>query len=449
MHDRREIYAELRKVMGYIVAFVALHGILHAQNTEGIQFTEAVTLEECIQYALQHNPALKNANLQETYVEAALKSKLAEWYPQVGLSYNLQHNFKLPSTDFNDNIIRIGSENTSGINLSATQTVFNRDILLASKSAEDTRMSAEQQTIALKIDITVAVSKAFYNVILIGLQEKVIDEDIKRNTQSVNDAYAQYQSGIVDKTDYMRATIALNNAQSQKVFISEKLKAARVYLNELMGYSGAEEIQLAFDAEAMKNALYVDTLQPVDYAQRIEIRLLETQKRLQQANLKYQKWSFLPEIHVFGSYNMNYLSDEFSELYTAVYPNSNIGIGLTYPIFQGGKRVHALKGMQLLLEQTDNEIAGYQQTVNTQYQAALSAYKSNMYHLSSLEKNMELAQEVYDIIQLQYRSGVKAFLDVITAETDLRTAQINYYNALYEVLSSKLDVEQALGTIKY
>lgn len=105
--------------------------------------------------------------------------------------------------------------------------------------------------------------------------------------------------------------------------------------------------------------------------------------------------------------------------------------------------------MQLLLEQTDNEIAGYQQTVNTQYQAALSAYKSNMYHLSSLEKNMELAQEVYDIIQLQYRSGVKAFLDVITAETDLRTAQINYYNALYEVLSSKLDVEQALGTIKY
>lgn len=146
---------------------------------------------------------------------------------------------------------------------------------------------------------------------------------------------------------------------------------------------------------------------------------------------------------------MNYLSDEFSELYTAVYPNSNIGIGLTYPIFQGGKKVHALKGMQLLLEQTDNEIAGYQQTVNTQYQAALSAYKSNMYHLSSLEKNMELAQEVYDIIQLQYRSGVKAFLDVITAETDLRTAQINYYNALYEVLSSKLDVEQALGTIKY
>jgi outer membrane protein TolC len=44
---------------------------------------------------------------------------------------------------------------------------------------------------------------------------------------------------------------------------------------------------------------------------------------------------------------------------------------------------------------------------------------------------------------------VKAYLDLITSETDLRTAQVNYSNALYEVLSSKLDVEKALGSIKY
>ena len=35
----------------------------------------------------------------------------------------------------------------------------------------------------------------------------------------------------------------------------------------------------------------------------------------------------------------------------------------------------------------------------------------------------------------------------MTAETDLRTSQINYLNALYSVLASKLDVQQALGNI--
>jgi outer membrane protein TolC len=56
---------------------------------------------------------------------------------------------------------------------------------------------------------------------------------------------------------------------------------------------------------------------------------------------------------------------------------------------------------------------------------------------------------VYDVIQLQYRSGIKSYLEVIASETDLRTAQINYYTAVYQVLASKLDVEKALGQISY
>jgi len=63
--------------------------------------------------------------------------------------------------------------------------------------------------------------------------------------------------------------------------------------------------------------------------------------------------------------------------------------------------------------------------------------------------NLDLANDVYNTIYLQYKAGVKTYLDVIIAESDLRTTQVNYLNALYEVLSSKLDVEKALGTLTY
>lgn len=188
--------------------------------------------------------------------------------------------------------MQIGSENTSGLLLNATQTIFNQDVLFASQSADDIRIASQQQTSAQKIDLAVEVSKAFYNIILIEQQNKVLAEDIIRNTQSVNDAYYQYQSGIVDKTDYKRATIALNNSKSQKVFIEERLKSKKVYLKELMGYSGSDNITLAFDTVAMRNEIYIDTTHSVEYAQRIEIQQLETQRRLQQYNLSYFKWSF-------------------------------------------------------------------------------------------------------------------------------------------------------------
>ncbi len=59
---------------------------------------------------------------------------------------------------------------------------------------------------------------------------------------------------------------------------------------------------------------------------------------------------------------------------------------------------------------------------------------------------MELAKEVYDVINLQYRSGVKTYLEVINAESDLRTARINYYNALYVLLSSQDRCTKSIGT---
>ncbi|HSC37811.1 MAG TPA: TolC family protein, partial [Chitinophagaceae bacterium] len=71
----------------------------------------------------------------------------------------------------------------------------------------------------------------------------------------------------------------------------------------------------------------------------------------------------------------------------------------------------------------------------------------NQYYV--LKDNLALAQDVYNTIQLQYKAGIKTYLDVIIAESDLRASQVNYTNALYDVLSSKLDVQKALGDIRY
>ena len=143
------------------------------------------------------------------------------------------------------------------------------------------------------------------------------------------------------------------------------------------------------------------------------------------------------------------MNNQFTKLYNTIYPNSFAGITLSLPIFQGGKRLYQIKTAEYEITQADNNIKSQQNIINTQYQRAMSSYKSNLNNFFNLKENLSLANDVYNVIQLQYRSGIKAFLDVIIAESDLRTAQINYYNALYEVLSSKIDVAQALGTVSY
>ena len=426
-------------------------GSLSAQQNNNDSLLLQATLENCIHYALEHNPDLQNAKLDEAITETIIKSKLADWYPQINFNYNLQHNFQLPTLNFNGNITHTGSENTSGVQFGATQNIFNRDVLLASRTAKDVRQLSGQNTREQNINIAALVSKAFYDLILTAQQLRVTEEDIIRIDQSLKDAFYQYQSGIADKTDYKRATISLNNAKAQKKSGDVSLKAKYASLKELMGYPDSKDLDLVYDTATaqMEKEIFIDTLQFVNYQNRIEIQQLETQKKLQQYNLQYYKWSFLPDISAFGNYNLNFLNNQFTKIYNQAYPNSYIGVLLSVPIFQGGKRLQQIKQAQFQISQVDNSIVSFQNHINTQYQQALATYKSNLYDYYSLKENLSLANEVYDVIRLQYRSGVKTYLEVINAETDLSTAQINYYNALYQLLSSKIDVSQSLGNINY
>jgi outer membrane protein len=437
------------KIWKIIPAFLFFPSLLSAQQNKKDTLLQQVTLTGCVQYALKHQPVIQQSLIDEKIAEETIKTKLADWYPQVNLDASYQNNIQLTTAYFNGNVISTGTHNVSAIDFSATQNIFNKDVLLASRSATDVRKAVSQITTGNKIGIAVEVSKAFYDVLLTQKQIDVLDEDIVRLNRSLKDAYNQYQGGIVDKTDYKRATISLNNAIAQRKQGQGTLTAKYFFLKQLMGYPDSASLQLQYDSTQLETDAQMDTLQLINYDNRIEYKLLQTQKRLQQFNLKYYKWGYLPEVSAYGNYNIDYLNNDFGKLYKQSFPNSYVGLQLTLPIFQGFKRIHQVRSAQLQIDRVDWEIVGLKDSINTEYAQALASYKGNLANYDALKQNVQLANEVYTVIRLQYQQGIKTYLDVIIAESDLRTSQLNYYTALYQLLQSKIDVQKALGAIQY
>lgn len=407
----------------------------------------AFTLEQCIQFAVVNHPEIKQAQLDERITEYSIQSKLADWYPQLGGNYNLQHYFQRQTSFFNGNPIPIGTTNTSAAQFYLTQNIFNRDVLLANASKKDVRLSARQSRQATIIDITANVSKAFYDILTTSQQIKVSDENILRLQKSLNDAYYRYQSGVTDKTDYKRAQIALNNTIATKKSAEAALSAKMEALKNYMGYAADSSLQIVQDSIRMENAIAFDTAQALDYSKRIEYQQLQTTKHLADYNLSYQKNAYLPTLSANAWYNLNWFSNEFSKLYRVSYPNSYAGLTLAFPILEGGKRKANIRSAVLQITRTDLDIELLENRINSQYAGALSAYKGNLANYAAAKENILLAREVYDVIELQYKAGIKTYLEVISAETDLHTAQINYFNSLYQVLASKVDAEYALGIL--
>jgi len=405
------------------------------------------TLENVIRYAIRKQPRVQQSLIDEKTTELQIKSKLAEWYPQVNFNYLYQHNFRVQTSVIGGNPVRLGVDNTSALQFSASQTIFNRDVLLAKQTRGSVLQQVKQQTANTKINVAVNVSKAFYDVLATEQQIRVADENIVRLERSLKDARSRYDAGIVDKTDYKRAMIALNNAKASKKSNEEALKAKTEYLKALMNYPQTGRLDIRYDSTTLENEIVLDTLQVIDYSRRIEYQLLQTQRQLLEANLKYNKWSYIPSLSANGAYNFNYLNNDFGKLYNQSFPNSYAGLTLSFPIFQGGKRKYEIQQAGWELKRTDLEIIGLKNSMNAEYYSALAAYKANLANFLAIKENVALAREVYDVIRLQYNSGIKTYLEVITSETDLRTARINYFNALYEVLSSKIDVQRSLGGI--
>ncbi len=408
-----------------------------------------VTLKAAVEYAIKNQPRIQQALLDEEITASTVRSKLADWYPQVNFGYSLQHNFLLQTSVIGGNAIRLGVDNTSAGQFTASQTIFNRDVLLARRTKSDVLLQTRQTTESNKIDLAVNVTKAFYDVLATTQQIKVATENITRVERSLKDATAQYKAGITDKIDYKRATITLNNLKASKRSNEELVKAKLEYLKSLMAYPESGTLNIVYDSTAMENEIALDTLQRPDYKSRIEYRLLETQQKLLSANVSYNRWSYLPSVSVNGAYNLNFQNNDFGKLYNTNFPNSFAALTLAVPIFQGGKRKANIKTAELQLKRNSYDIAALKNNVNAQYAQALAVYQSNLENYLALKENVQVAREVYDVINLQYRSGIKTYLEVITAETDLRTSQINYFNSLYQVLAAKTDVQKALGQIAY
>jgi outer membrane protein TolC len=124
-----------------------------------------------------------------------------------------------------------------------------------------------------------------------------------------------------------------------------------------------------------------------------------------------------------------------------------VGLSLSLPIFQGTKRLQEIRKSELQEERLELDLKNLENQISTEYASAMALYRANMSDGRNAKENIVLSEEVYNTIKLQYDAGVKTYLELMTAETDLNTAQINYLNSLYAVLSSKLDIQKALGVV--
>ncbi len=415
-----------------------------------------LTLDQCIDYAFKHQPALFKSYIGQSIIKANNAINISGWFPQVNIGGNFTHYNSLPTSFISDSAHpgvpvaqHVGVVNTAVPALTVSQAIFEPSLLFASRSQHIYIQQGQEITDSTKIELVSAVSKSFYSLLLTLEQINVLREDTARLSKNLSDAYHQYVGGIVDMTDYQEAAISLNNSKAQLIQAMENVRPQYALLKQYMGWPPQLQFNVNFDTAQMKRDIDFDTTQELAYEKRIEYSLLQNRKLLQHSYTDYYKSAWLPSVSAFFNYNFEYENNRLASLYANVYPYSFVGLSVNLPIFTGFSRINSIKRSKLQEQLLDWDQVSLKSQIYSEYTSALANYKGSYYNLHALQDNVAMARNVYDIVTLQYQQGVVAYLNVITAESNLITSEIGYLNALFQVLSAKVDLQKSMGLVYY
>jgi outer membrane protein len=279
----------------------------------------------------------------------------------------------------------------------------------------------------------------------------------------LNTTTSLHENGFAESIDVDRIKVTLNNlgAERDKFFNLQELSYQ--LLKFQMNYPMNSSIDVVGDISSLQVDENLLNNYSVDwnYTERPDYKLLETNKRLQELNIKNKYSASMPSLAAFANFGYSTQSPNISGLFKTTssvednsaigpdkwYPTMSFGLSLNIPIFSGLQRAYQIQQEKLSLLKIDNGFTSLKSAIDLEIKQAAINYLNAFKSLKSQDENKKLADNIARVTKIKYEQGVGSNIEVIDAESSLKEAQINYYNALYDALVAKVDLDKAYGKI--
>ncbi len=441
----------------YLTLILCLFCIINAKA----QSTDTVahfSLQEAIDYAQKNQSSIQNAKIDEEIAANTVKQTLGIGLPQVNGSVNFQDFLKVPTNLVPGEIfgqpgkllpVQFGVKYQSSFGLDLNQLLFDGTYLVGLQASKTYKELSSKSLKRSRIETAVAVTKAYYSVLVSNEQLNLLDANMLRLKKSLDDTKALFKNGFVEKIDVDRLTVLNNNLETERENVIRLLDLNVNLLKFQIGMSIKSKLTLKDSIAGLQVVQSIAVSDTSAYKNRIEYSLLETQKKLNELDLKRYKSQFLPSLSAFGSTSQNLLANKFGSLFDRSFPTTLIGFRLAVPIISGGIKLYQVRNAKLEILKTQNNLINLKNGISLEVEQAQTIYRNGLKSLENQNRNMELAQEVLRVTKIKYEQGVGSSIEVTTAETSLKEAQNNYINALYDLLINKVNMDRALGKIVY
>ncbi len=436
-------------IITLLLAGIFSGSMLHAQET--------LTLQEAIKFALENKAEAKKSKLDLENAQYKIDEVRAGALPQVNGSASLTYNPMIQK-----NVITMTDQATGTVNtivaefgqpwnsqavLQVNQQLFNQSLFTGLKAAKTTREFYQINDQLTDEQLIEKVANAYYEVFQSDLQLNTLETNLNNTTKTRDILKGLVDAGLMKKIDLDRTEVAINNMLAQKQQLINAQQLRENALKFAIGMDIREDIELpkeTFDVDVNVAA------EQYNVDARTEVKILEKQIELLELNKKAKVSEFYPSLAFTG--NLGYVG--FGPQFPLFNDKTNtskfsaLGLNLTIPIFNGGATRAKVNQANVDILKARVDLEDTKLGLNLASENAKSQIRNSLLTVDNNRRNVDLARQVLDDTNNNYRNGLATLTELLDAENALSDAQNNLNTSLLNYKVAEIQLIKANGNLK-
>ena len=392
-------------------------------------------LQALIEQGLQKNSDLRNAALTVQMYETMLKAAKLAFLPAINFGSNSLGNIQTIYTDPS----QTNKSYSFPMTASWTLDLFG-NILSQKRSTQMKLLGFKDYQMAVRAQVISGVANCYYTLLMLDEQVRIVTEMSKMAKETWEMMKLQHQLGRMRSTSVQSAEAAYLNTLTQANDFRRQIRSTENALSLLIGQAGQQIPRSTLAQQSL----------PTEFSTGVGVALLKNRPDVHNAEMQLSacfhdvqtaRSQFYPNITIgatgaFGNVNGTLNPGKWL---------TNFFGGLTQPIFNRGALTANLKVSKLK----------YEQAFNSWQNAILSAgneVSNALIHYHVYDENSKLESQRVEVLtknvedtRALYKSSGSTYLEVLTAQTQLLSAQLAKVNDDYSKMVNVITLYTALG----
>ena len=402
------------------------------------------TLDECINYALEHNLDLQKTSLARQQAEYQYKASQNAWLPT--LSANAGEYLGFGQSPSYTGVYVSDNSSSASFGASLSLPLFQGLNLYNTAKADALNLQAtemDQKAAQLNLKLNVM---AFYMQVLYGKEQvEIARRQMELSAEQLEKTQQLYESGRIAEADVYESRAQLASDQAILTQAETDLALSLLTLTQALEIEDSEGFEIS-----EPEAFFANEEKELDASQTTITQALLNQPAMEAARLRLQKSHYdlkatksawYPSLDFYAGY-----SNGLYHYFTDNYPNTafdeqlkrngraQLGFSLNIPIFNGMKTKYRVKMTELSIADQQLDLENTEKSLRKEIRQAYGNAQAAQQKMDAMENSMNASRVAYEYAKAGYDMGKKTLLELNESKTRYHKAQSDLLQARYEYL---------------